>query len=253
MKKVLISLALMAGIAFAPAQAAELSHTQSWGSSQSVSNLDTKVTGNVNELTVKYANDRGDFAKPTTGCGTACPGTGNVDNSVVSASLSVQQKVTTMDERTTGKVVTDESYCDTSITGGIITATQGKRDSHSVIDTVTAKNNVTEISGYAVKVDTSTNKGDGYPGKGKGNDVNVQLDNGASFNTYGDFSVSLAKNADGSLKAVNGVTIGDWSPSQGTENGVGYTVTNTNLTVKDTGYSTEKGNSYSATSYSSLK
>ena len=75
MKKVLISLALMAGIAFAPAQAAELSHTQSWGSSQSVSNLDTKVTGNVNELTVKYANDRGDFAKPTTGCGTAFPGT----------------------------------------------------------------------------------------------------------------------------------------------------------------------------------
>ena len=65
MKKVLISLALMAGIAFAPAQAAELSHTQSWGSSQSVSNLDTKVTGNVNELTVKYANgtpvDKGSF------------------------------------------------------------------------------------------------------------------------------------------------------------------------------------------------
>lgn len=251
-KKTLLIAVLSMGL-MSTVQAADLSHTQSWGSSQSVSNLDTKVTGNVNELTVKYANDRGDFAKPTTGCGTACPGTGNVDNSVVSASLSVQQKVTTMDERTTGNVVTDESYCDTSITGGIITATQGKRDSHSVIDTVTAKNNVTEISGYAVNVDTSTNKGYGFPGKGKGNDVNVKLDNGASFNTYGDFSVSLAKNADGSLKEVTGLKVGDWDPSQGTENGIGYTLTNTKLTVKDTGYSTEKGNSYSATSYSSLK
>ena len=251
-KKTLLIAALFIGL-MSTVQAADLSHTQSWGTSQSVSNVNQTVTGNVNELTVKYANDRGDFAKPTTGCGTACPGTGNVDNSVVSASLSVQQKLTKMDERTTGKIVTDDSYCDTSISGGIITATQGKRESHSVTDLATVKNNVTDISGYSVKVDTSTNKGDGYPGKGKGNDVNVDLDNGASFNTYGDFKVSLAKNADGSLKEVTGLKVGDWDPSQGTENGIGYTLTNTKLQVLDKGTSTEKGNSYSTTSYSSLK
>ena len=85
-------------------QAADLSHTQSWGSSVSTQNLNTAVTGTIDSTTVKYATDRSDFVKPTAGCGSACPGAGNVDNDVVSASLAVSVKHTDMKELTTGTV-----------------------------------------------------------------------------------------------------------------------------------------------------
>ena len=260
-KKTLLIAALSIGL-MSTVQAADLSHTQSWGSSVSTQNLNTAVTGTVDSTTVKYATDRSDFVKPTSGCGTACPGAGNVDNDVVSASLAVSVKHTDMKELTTGTVATTDTFCDTSISGGIITATQGKRDSASVINTVSQRDNVTTIKGYDVKVDTSTN-GE-YPGLGKGNDVIVQINGKNSFevvkfmtNTNGknSFSTNAAQGftVDTSDLSAKDVKVTGFDGTSGTENGIGLSYTVTDLKVVDKGNTVEKGNSYSAGSYSSLK
>ena len=245
-KKTLLIAALSLGL-MSTVQAADLSHTQSWGSSVSTQNLNTAVTGDISSTTVKYATDRSDFVKPTSGCGTACPGTGNVDNDVVSASLSVQVKNTKMNELTTGTVATTDTFCDTSISGGIITATQGKRDSASVINTVSQRDNVTTIKGYDVKVDTSTN-GE-YPGLGKGNDVIVQINGKNSFST----NAAQGFTVDTSDLSAKDVKVTGFYGTSGTENGIGLSYTVTDLKVVDKGNTAEKGNSYSTGSYSSLK
>ena len=245
-KKTLLIAALSIGL-MSTVQAADLSHTQSWGSSVSTQNLNTAVTGTVDSTTVKYATDRSDFVKPTSGCGTACPGTGNVDNDVVSASLSVQVKNTKMNELTTGTVATADTFCDTSISGGIITATQGKRDSASVINTVSQRDNVTTIKGYDVKVDTSTN-GE-YPGLGKGNDVIVQINGKNSFST----NAAQGFTVDTSDLSAKDVKVTGFDGTSGTENGIGLSYTVTDLKVVDKGNTVERGNSYSTGSYSSLK
>ena len=245
-KKSLIIAALSFGL-MSTVQAADLSHTQSWGSSVSTQNLNTAVTGTVDSTTVKYATDRSDFVKPTSGCGTACPGAGNVDNDVVSASLAVSVKHTDMKELTTGTVATTDTFCDTSISGGIITATQGKRDSASVINTVSQRDNVTTIKGYDVKVDTSTN-GE-YPGLGKGNDVIVQINGKNSFST----NAAQGFTVDTSDLSAKDVKVTGFDGTSGTENGIGLSYTVTDLKVVDKGNTVEKGNSYSTGSYSSLK
>lgn len=245
-KKTLLIAALSIGL-MSTVQAADLSHTQSWGSSVSTQNLNTAVTGTVDSTTVKYATDRSDFVKPTSGCGTACPGAGNVDNDVVSASLAVSVKHTDMKELTTGTVATTDTFCDTSISGGIITATQGKRDSASVINTVSQRDNVTTIKGYDVKVDTSTN-GE-YPGLGKGNDVIVQINGKNSFST----NAAQGFTVDTSDLSAKDVKVTGFDGTSGTENGIGLSYTVTDLKVVDKGNTVEKGNSYSAGSYSSLK
>lgn len=228
-------------------QAADLSHTQSWGSSVSTQNLNTAVTGTVDSTTVKYATDRSDFAKPSAGCGSACPGAGDVDNDVVSASLAVSVKHTDMKELTTGTVATTDSFCDTSISGGIITASQGKRDSASVTNTISQRDNVTTIKGYDVKVDTSTN-GE-YPGLGKGNDVIVQINGKNSFST----NAAQGFTVDTSDLSAKDVKVTGFDGTSGTENGIGLSYTVTDLKVVDKGNTVEKGNSYSTGSYSSLK
>ena len=245
-KKSLIIAALSFGL-MSTVQAADLSHTQSWGSSVSTQNLNTAVTGTVDSTTVKYATDRSDFVKPTSGCGTACPGAGNVDNDVVSASLAVSVKHTDMKELTTGTVATTDTFCDTSISGGIITATQGKRDSASVINTVSQRDNVTTIKSYDVKVDTSTN-GE-YPGLGKGNDVIVQINGKNSFST----NAAQGFTVDTSDLSAKDVKVTGFDGTSGTENGIGLSYTVTDLKVVDKGNTVEKGNSYSTGSYSSLK
>ena len=245
-KKILLIAALSLGL-MSTVQAADLSHTQSWGSSVSTQNLNTAVTGDISSTTVKYATDRSDFVKPTSGCGTACPGTGNVDNDVVSASLSVQVKNTKMNELTTGTVATTDTFCDTSISGGIITATQGKRDSASVINTVSQRDNVTTIKSYDVKVDTSTN-GE-YPGLGKGNDVIVQINGKNSFST----NAAQGFTVDTSDLSAKDVKVTGFDGTSGTENGIGLSYTVTDLKAVDKGNTVEKGNSYSTGSYSSLK
>ena len=245
-KKTLLIAALSIGL-MSTVQAADLSHTQSWGSSVSTQNLNTAVTGTVDSTTVKYATDRSDFVKPTSGCGTACPGAGNVDNDVVSASLAVSVKHTDMKELTTGTVATTDTFCDTSISGGIITATQGKRDSASVINTVSQRDNVTTIKGYDVKVDTSTN-GD-YPGLGKGNDVIVQINGKNSFST----NAAQGFTVDTGDPPAKDVKVTGFDGTSGTENGIGLSYTVTDLKVVDKGNTVEKGNSYSTGSYSSLK
>lgn len=228
-------------------QAADLSHTQSWGSSVSTQNLNTAVTGTVDSTTVKYATDRSDFAKPSAGCGSACPGAGDVDNDVVSASLAVSVKHTDMKELTTGTVSTTDSFCDTSISGGIITASQGKRDSASVTNTISQRDNVTTIKGYDVKVDTSTN-GE-YPGLGQGNDVQVQINGSNSFST----NAAQGFTVDTKNLAIDKVTVTGFDGTSGTENGIGLGYTVTDLKVVDKGNTVDKGNSYSTGSYSSLK
>ena len=245
-KKTLLIAALSIGL-MSTAQAADLSHTQSWGSSVATTKVDTSVTGSSVGTTIKYATDRSEFSKPTAGCGTACPGTGNVDNDVVSASLSVQVKNTVLDEKTTGQSVTTDTFCDTSISGGIITATQGKRDSHTATDTVNVKNNVTTIKGYDVKVDTSTNGQ--YPGLGQGNDVTVQVNGKNSFST----NAAQGFTVDTSDLTAAKVTVAGFDGTSGTENGIGLSYTVTDLKVVDKGVTVEKGNSYSTGSYSSLK
>ena len=245
-KKTLMIAALSIGL-MSTVQAADLSHTQSWGSSVSTQNLNTAVTGTVDSTTVKYATDRSDFVKPTSGCGTACPGAGNVDNDVASASLAVSVKHTDMKELTTGTVATTDTFCDTSISGGIITATQGNRDSASVINTVSQRDNVTTIKGYDVKVDTSTN-GE-YPGLGKGNDVIVQINGKNSFST----NAAQGFTVDTSDLSAKDVKVTGFDGTSGTENGIGLSYTVTDLKVVDKGNTVEKGNSYSTGSYSSLK
>ncbi len=245
-KKSLIIAALSFGL-MSTVQAADLSHTQSWGSSVSTQNLNTAVTGTVDSTTVKYATDRSDFVKPTSGCGTACPGAGNVDNDVVSASLAVSVKHTDMKELTTGTVATTDTFCDTSISGGIITATQGKRDSASVINTVSQRDNVTTIKSYDVKVDTSTN-GE-YPGLGKGNDVIVQINGKNSFST----NAAQGFTVDTSDLSAKDVKVTGFDGTSGTENGIGLSYTVTDLKAVDKWNTVEKGNSYSTGSYSSLK
>ena len=245
-KKSLIIAALSFGL-MSTVQAADLSHTQSWGSSVSTQNLNTAVTGTIDSTTVKYATDRSDFVKPTAGCGSACPGAGNVDNDVVSASLAVSVKHTDMKELTTGTVSTTDSFCDTSISGGIITASQGKRDSASVTNTISQRDNVTTIKGYDVKVDTSTN-GE-YPGLGQGNDVQVQINKDNSFST----NAAQGFTVDTKNLAIDKVTVTGFDGTSGTENGIGLSYTVTDLKVVDKGNTVEKGNSYSTGSYSSLK
>ena len=169
------------------------------------------------------------------------------DNDVVSASLAVSVKHTDMKELTTGTVATTDTFCDTSISGGIITATQGKRDSASVINTVSQRDNVTTIKGYDVKVDTSTN-GE-YPGLGKGNDVIVQINGKNSFST----NAAQGFTVDTSDLSAKDVKVTGFDGTSGTENGIGLSYTVTDLKVVDKGKTVEKGNSYSTGSYSSLK
>ena len=245
-KKTLLIAALSLGL-MSTVQAADLSHTQSWGQSSSVQNVNTDVTGKINSTTVKYATDRSDFAKPTSGCGSACPGAGDVDNDVVSASLSVSVKNTNVNEATRGTVTTADSFCDTSISGGIIAATQGKRDSETWTNTSTQKQNTTTIQGYDVKVDTSTN-GE-YPGLGKGNDVIVQINGKNSFST----NAAQGFTVDTSDLSAKDVKVTGFDGTSGTENGIGLSYTVTDLKVVDKGNTVEKGNSYSTGSYSSLK
>ena len=245
-KKTLLIAALSIGL-MSTVQAADLSHTQSWGSSVSTQNLNTAVTGTVDSTTVKYATDRSDFVKPTSGCGTACPGTGNVDNDVVSASLSVQVKNTKMNELTTGTVASTDTFCDTSISGGIITATQGKRDSASVTNTISQRDNVTTIKGYDVKVDTSTN-GE-YPGLGQGNDVIVQINGKNSFST----NAAQGFTVDTSDLSAKDVKVTGFDGTSGTENGIGLSYTTTDLKVLDQSLTKDIGYSKSVTGYSSLK
>lgn len=248
MKKMTVAAALFAALtASVSVQAADLSHTQSWGNSVASTKLDTTVTGNVVGNTIKYATDRSDFNKPTAGCGSACSGTSDVDNDVVSASLSVSVKNTALNEKTTGSSVTTDSFCDTSISGGILTATQGKRESATVTDSVTAKDNVTTIKGYDVKVDTSTNGQ--YPGLGQGNDVTVQVNGKNSFST----NAAQGFTVDTSDLSVAKVSVSGFDGTSGTENGIGLSYTSTDLKVVDKSITTERGNSYSVSSYSSLK
>ena len=217
MKKMTVAAALFAAlIASVSAQAADLSHTQSWGSSVASTKLDTTVTGNVVGNTIKYATDRSDFNKPTAGCGSACSGTSDVDNDVVSASLSVSVKNTALNEKTAGS-------------------------------SVTTKDNMTTIKGYDVKVDTSTNGQ--YPGLGQGNDVTVQINGKNSFST----NAAQGFTVDTSDLSVARVSVSGFDGTSGTENGIGLSYTSTDLRVVDKSVTAEKGNSYSVSSYSSLK
>ena len=247
-KQIMIALVGLAAM-FGSANAAELIHTNNYGTSTTSVQVNSVTTGSITDSTIKYATDRSNYAGPTgKGCSSsACSGQSNVDNSVVSASLSYQVSKTDLNEKTTGSAVTTSTFCDTSISGGILTATQGANSSKSVSDLTTQRNNMTTVSGYDVAVDTSTNSGNGYPGKGKGNDVSVSLGNGSSFNTYGDFTVKAGATSLGDIKVT------DFDPVAGTENGIGLSYTEYNQKTVDTSVVKQSSDSYSNSTYSSLK
>ena len=246
MKKIAMTSLVLLSLSAFGVSAASLDHSISTGTSHSVTAVDRVVSGSIKDTTVKYATDRAGYSGPSAGCGTVCDGSNKVDNDVVSASLAVTVKDTKMNEKTTGSSVSSESFCETSISGGQLTATQGNKVGSSSSNTVTDKNNVTTIKGFAVSVETSTN-GD-YPGLGKGNDVQVQVNGKNSFST----NAAQGFTVDTSDLSADKITVTGFDGTSGTENGMATNVVVTDLKVEDKSKTTATSSSNSEGTYSSL-
>jgi hypothetical protein len=204
-------LAIAAVLASTSAFAVDMSTSITTGTTHSVRDVNTQVSGEIISNSFEYKQNRGAALGDVNGngcTGAACGGIGN-DSLSVGIEITASTSTTLLDQLTTGQVSTATENCDVTVAIGGIQNSQGTRIATTSGETVTQANNITTTISGTVSVNTLTEEN--YLGGGwskPGNDVDLVV-GGHKVNTEGD-SVNVAAlhdiltNADGFTVSVGG-------------------------------------------------
>lgn len=248
MKKILIAGSMMfAAMMTSAVQAVDISHSTSTNTSQSVTDYNKVVTGNVVETEFNYSVDRDSFG------GQSCKGVhckGSVDNNTVGVTIDVLKKDTTMDQTMSGVINAETLDCSTTVSINGLSATEGVRTGTSSSNILTDNNNLTKVTGGTIEVATSTNEsytGDRRLGNDFGLEVNgVQLGSNIDSINVQDAVVALTGGAEWDY------TITGQDLNAADENGLKVNLVQQDLNIEDLSKVTQESVTNTTTIYSSI-
>lgn len=250
MKKILVVGAVMlsAVLMSTTANAVDISHSTTTSTSNSVTDYNKVVTGNVLETEFKYSVDRDSFG------GQSCKGVhcqGNVDNNTVGVTIDVLKKETVMVQTMSGVINAETLDCSTTVSINGMSATEGVRTGTTSSKILTDNNNVTKVTGGTIEVATSTNEkytGDRRLGNDFGLDVNgIQL--GSNIDSI-DVQGAVTALTDGSQWEY---TITGQDLNAADENGLSVKLVQQDLNIEDLSQVVQESVTTTTTVYSSLK
>jgi hypothetical protein len=246
-------LALVVSALSINAYALDLSTTVTQGTTTTVQNVNSALTGQTTETSFEYLQNRD---QTVVNAGGQCPpGACNGNDSLtVSMSMEAVLRQSTLQQNTTGQNTSIATDCDVSVAVGGLTNSQGYTNTARTTNLATTNDNVTDI--YSGKIEVSTVTDKPYTGGGSklGNDFTVNL-GGLSQSSEGNsvdtvaWTHALINNRDDLNRMV---TVTGQDLNSADMNGLNVKLNAQTLRLIDTGTSVTTGTTTSVTTYEKL-